>query len=141
MLFKRQTIFIWLLGIAVGMDCRVSAETRPALPCSPPALQLNLTHNDYAAAHLTLPVLYSETSEDGGRQKPGIITGSIMIFGGGLLYLAGHIMAYRTYDDYKKSAFTEQTDRLRRKVNIFNGMRIGGGVIGGAGLLVLVFSF
>ncbi|MFP4418780.1 MAG: hypothetical protein ACLFSB_16080 [Chitinispirillaceae bacterium] len=86
------------------------------------------------------PDLISDKKPDSFNRK-GIVSGSIMFFSGGVLCLTGHILAEQRYDNYKRSAFTENTENLREEVTAFTMMQIGGGVIGGAGLLVLVFSF
>lgn len=79
--------------------------------------------------------------ENKSAHSRGILSGVMMISGGAALYMAGHFLGSEYYEKYKKSAFTENTDKLRKKVVVCNAMRIGGGVLGGAGLLVLVLSF
>ena len=73
--------------------------------------------------------------------KKGIVSGIFMISGGAVLFAAGQILGDEAYDKYKKSAFTVNTDRLRQKVHLYNALRNTGGVIGGAGIIVLAFSF
>ncbi|MBN1576178.1 MAG: hypothetical protein JW913_06500 [Chitinispirillaceae bacterium] len=136
MLPKRQTIIACLLG-AVSIPFDAWAQS-PSLP-EPAGVQLDFPY--VATGSERVPVLSSSSSRDEGPKKSGLITGGVMIFGGGVLYLVGHLFAYRTYDDYEKSAFTEYTDQLRRKLIIYNGMRIGGGVIGGIGIIVMAASF
>lgn len=82
---------------------------------------------------------YSEKKSS--RDKKGIITGVVMIGCGALLSYAGQELGDDYYDKYQKSAFTENTDKLRRKVNGCNVLRIGGAVVAGTGLFVMVFSF
>ncbi|NLP04281.1 MAG: hypothetical protein GX089_17445 [Fibrobacter sp.] len=79
--------------------------------------------------------------EQSSPKKGGIVVGSLMITSGTVLTVVGYYVGKESYSRYKKSAFTENTDQLRKKVNGFNAMRITGGILAGAGLIVIVVSF
>jgi len=83
----------------------------------------------------------SNDKKSAGLNKAGIITGTALIFCGAALSYAGQKLGNEYYARYKKSAFTENTDILRRNVIGCNVLRIGGAVIAGTGLVVFVFSF
>ncbi|HMA64130.1 MAG TPA: hypothetical protein VKO63_02985 [Chitinispirillaceae bacterium] len=87
------------------------------------------------------PEVFRVSGEKENSNRNGIVSGIGMISGGAILFAIGHIRGRDAYSDYKKSAFTNNTDDLRKKVQIYNALRIAGGVIGGAGIVVLAVSF
>lgn len=94
-----------------------------------------------AAAKITPEVDLLGTTGEYSINRNALITGIVLATGGACISLAGHLIGEAYYDKYKKSAFTENTDKLRNDVQMFNVMRIGGGVIGAAGLILIIFSF
>jgi len=84
-------------------------------------------------------LLREKKTESFNRKR--FISGAVMILSGGAACLAGHIFAEQWYDEYKQSAFTENTEKLRQKVTAYTIIQIGGGLIGGTGVFMLMFSF
>jgi hypothetical protein len=101
---------------------------------NPPLMQVN-------SISKPTPEVFRVAGEKENSNRNGIVSGIGMISGGAILFAVGHIRGREAYSDYKKSAFTSNTDDLRKKVQIYNALRITGGVIGGAGIIVLVVSF
>jgi hypothetical protein len=86
---------------------------------------------------------FSIRSENGEHHpKPGgIVAGAVLISAGAALGIAGQVLGKQAYHKYQQSAFTENTNTLHKKVNGYNVMRIAGGLCGGTGLVVILFSF
>jgi hypothetical protein len=80
-------------------------------------------------------------SESYTPNKKQLASGVVMITAGAILSASGYYFGEKYYSKYQKSAFTENSRDLRKKVIAFNVMAVGGGVIAGTGLLVLVLSF
>jgi hypothetical protein len=105
------------------------------------------TYLNYNAARITLSVDPNLDLKDGNNKespsvnKHGIFTGAVLIACGAALGYTGHKLGKEYYARYKKSAFTENTDILRKEVVGCNMLRIGGAVVAGTGVLVIVFSF
>jgi hypothetical protein len=80
-----------------------------------------------------------DTRQSSNRR--GIVSGSLLLTIGGLTSLAGHLAGEYTHNLYSGSAFTKNSDSLRRKVYVCKIVRAGGAVVGATGLVVLVLSF
>ncbi len=87
-----------------------------------------------------LPNMHNEDRKSSLNVR-GVISGILIMTAGTVLSVNGYFSGEDHYSRYKKSAFTVNTDRIRRKVVISNLKCIGGGVIAGTGLLVTIFSF
>jgi hypothetical protein len=91
---------------------------------------------------LLKPDLSLENENVDSHIKPGgIVAGAVLISGGMAMGIAGQLLGKRAYHKYIRSAFTDNTDRLHKRVVKYNVMRVAGGVCGGTGLLVLIISF
>jgi hypothetical protein len=89
-----------------------------------------------------IPDFSAEYDNDEHQIKPvGIVAGTLLLSGGVGAGIAGQILGKKVYSKYLKSAFTDNTDRLRKRVVRYNVMRVAGGICAGAGTFILIFSF
>ncbi len=132
---KKRISLLVILLCTITFTGKTSAQTASVD-------QLSLFSSDLQKTQLlsgSTPV--RNIDEQSPPKKGGIVAGSIMITSGAALAIIGHYAGKESYNRYKKSAFTENTDQLRNRVNGFNAMRITGGILAGAGLIVIVVSF
>lgn len=74
--------------------------------------------------------------------KPvGIVAGSLLLSGGVVSGITGQILGKKVYSKYRGSAFTNNTDRLHKRVKQYNTIRAAGGICAGFGTFILIFSF
>ncbi|HEX2960116.1 MAG TPA: hypothetical protein VHO70_25000 [Chitinispirillaceae bacterium] len=89
-----------------------------------------------------VPDFSAEYDKEEHRSKPGgIVAGSLLLSGGIAMGITGQIIGKKTYSKYLRSAFTDNTNRLRKRVMKYNVMRVAGGICAGSGLFILIFSF
>lgn len=86
------------------------------------------------------PNLHHENQKQLSSIK-GLVSGILLVAAGTVLTMNGYHNGEIHYNRYKKSAFTENTDRIPRKVVYSKLKIIGGGVIAGTGVMVTIFSF
>jgi hypothetical protein len=141
MTFLFRMVLIFLFGAAAFPLSVFHCAARTLSVGEPVPVEYTLHYNDVSPVNTSPAVLFAMPPEKDRHKYPGIIAGGILLFGGGMLYFLGHTLAVRTYDDYRESAFTAQTDKLRRQMYIYNGMRVGGGIAGVFGTIILVTSF
>lgn len=120
------------LWIGVNKSLAQSEQTSPTITSllSSPS-QLNL---------VTEPLMLNKETKKTNNHS-GIVSGIIMISSGTIIALTSHYIGKDYYDQYSKSAFTENTERLRKRVRVYNAMQIGGGVLAGTGFIVMMVSF
>ncbi len=84
----------------------------------------------------------AENGKDEHQMRPGgIVVGSLLLSGGFAAGITGQILGKKAYSKYLRSAFTDNTDRLRKRVTQYNIMRVAGGICAGTGTFILIFSF
>jgi hypothetical protein len=89
-----------------------------------------------------IPDFSAESDNEEHQCKPGgIVVGALLLSGGFAAGITGQILGKKTYSKYLNSAFTKNTDRLRKSVMKYNVMRFFGGISAGTGFFILVFSF
>jgi hypothetical protein len=86
-------------------------------------------------------VSFDNKSEESHSKPGGIVAGTVLISGGMAMGIAGQLLGKRAYHKYIRSAFTDNTNRLHKRVVKYNVMRVAGGICGGTGLFVLIISF
>jgi hypothetical protein len=84
---------------------------------------------------------FGSENEEHHSKPGGIVTGAVLISAGAAMGISGQILGKQAYHRYLRSAFTSNTNRLRQRVNGFNVLRVAGGICGGAGLFIVIFSF
>jgi hypothetical protein len=141
MFFFRQLLLFMVPVALILLTNRANADNASAVATGVLANRSLYSESYRAAGRIDLQKTVAAPSSAEDERTARIITGGVLIMGGGALYCAGHLLAFRTYNDYKRSAFTEYTDPLRRRLLAFNGMRVGGGVLAGIGGIYLAVSF
>lgn len=131
-------IILFLLTFYIGI-CSISAQTNTETADISNPANINYQLSPVTSVSL-LPVMHCE-NDDHCFNIRGIFSGILLIAAGTVLSVNGYYNGEEHYRSYKNSAFTENTDRKRRKVVISNLKCIGGGVIAGSGLLVTILSF
>jgi hypothetical protein len=135
---KKSTIGIFLYCIMIYVIPGFSQSTvkvdGPILPVS----KLTSMSDDVVSK----PVFsVGRESEEHQSRPGGIVAGAVLISAGAALGITGQVLGKQEYHKYQHSAFTENTNTLHKRVNVYNVMRIAGGLCGGTGLVVIIFSF
>ncbi|NLL14650.1 MAG: hypothetical protein GX267_14700 [Fibrobacter sp.] len=130
---------LFLLSVCIAYcssNAQIATETDEIF--NPAKITLQMPSAKFATS--LEPTFHHENQKQSLGIK-GIVSGILLIAAGTVLSVNGYYCGESHYKRYKKSAFTENTDRIRRKIVYSNLKCVGGGVIAGTGLLVTIFSF
>ncbi len=136
-LYKNRTALIWIFCLILLMEVnKTQAQSEQKFNVT---TSLISTSGQLTESRPVIGMLSKDTKQTNNHN--GIVSGIIMISSGTIIALTSHFVGEDYYDKYKKSAFTENTNRLRKKVTACNALQIGGGVLAGAGFIVMMVSF
>jgi hypothetical protein len=136
-LYMNRTALIWILYLILLLGVnKTSAQSEQKFDVTTSLLP---TSSQLTESRPSIGMLSKDKKQTTNHN--GIVSGIIMISSGTIIALTSHFVGEDYYDKYKKSAFTENTDRLRKKVTACNALQIGGGVLAGAGFIVMMVSF
>jgi hypothetical protein len=100
---------------------------------------------DLSASQISISARQGFAPEGGGpvhnRKIVFRITGLILVAGGGMMAYYFDHKADEAYGDYEKSAFTENTEALRKDVGAYDRGKFICMGLAGAGLVLIVLSF